>query len=84
MGAKGAVFQPEDIELMKAILDEAIAALPMSQQTSSMKAELASNILSMASQGDRDPIRLREAALQFATNRSRYPSHDISVYRQAV
>ena len=84
MKVKGAVFEPDDIELMKAILDEAVAKLPLAQQTSVMKAELASKILSMASRGHRDPLRLREAALHCVANLSRYPSHDISTERQAV
>ncbi len=39
MGAIGAVFQPELIELMKAVLDDAAAMLPEAKRTSTMKAE---------------------------------------------
>jgi len=45
MRAIGAVFQPELIELMKSVLDEATATLPEAKRTSSMKAEIASYIL---------------------------------------
>jgi hypothetical protein len=45
MGAIGAVFQPELIELMKAVLDDAAAMLPEAKRTSTMKAEIASHIL---------------------------------------
>jgi hypothetical protein len=34
MGAIGAVFQPELIELMKAVLDDATAMLPEAKRTS--------------------------------------------------
>ena len=36
MGAIGAVFQPELIELMKAVLDDAAAMLPEAKRTSTM------------------------------------------------
>jgi hypothetical protein len=44
MRAIGAVFQPELIELMKSVLDDATAMLPEAKRTSSMKAEIASYI----------------------------------------
>ena len=43
-----AVFQPELIELMKAVLDDATAMLPEAKRTSTMKAEIASHILACA------------------------------------
>ena len=63
MGAIGAVFQPELIKLMRAVLDDATAILPEAKRTSTMKAEIASNILACAAKGERDPIALRKAAL---------------------
>ena len=42
MRATGRVFQPELIELMKVVLDEATATLPEAKRTSTMKAEMAS------------------------------------------
>ena len=51
MGAIGAVFQPELIKLMKAVLDDAAATLPESKRTSTMTAEIASQILSLCGQG---------------------------------
>ena len=44
----GAVFQPELIELMKSVLEETAAALPEAKRTSTMKAEIASQILACA------------------------------------
>jgi hypothetical protein len=80
---RGAVFQPELIELMKAVLDEATAALPAAQRTSSMKAEIASRILASAAKGERDPTALKVAALLAAVECTHY-SHDISPARSAV
>ena len=51
----GAVFQPELIELMRAVLDTATAMLPEAKRTSVMKAEIASHILACAAKGERDP-----------------------------
>jgi hypothetical protein len=55
------VFDPETILMLKAVLDEAIADLPKNQQTQSQKTLLASRLLELASDGERDPFRLRTA-----------------------
>jgi hypothetical protein len=83
MGAIGAVFQPELIKLMKAVLDEAVATLPESKRTSTMMAEMASQILSHAAKGERNPATLKAAALSAVVECSHY-SHDISPERRAV
>jgi hypothetical protein len=57
-----AVFQPELIELMKVVLDDAAATLPEAKRTSMMKAEIASHILAYAAKGERDPTALKIAA----------------------
>ena len=80
MGAIGAVFQPELIELMKAVLDDATATLPEAKRTSTMKAEIASHILARAAKGERDPTALKSAALLAVVECSHY-SHDISPER---
>ena len=46
-----AVFQPELIELMKTVLEDATAMLPEAKRTSVMKAEIASHILASAAKG---------------------------------
>jgi hypothetical protein len=79
----GAVFQPELIELMKAVLDDATATLPEAKRTSMMKAEIASLILECAARGERTPAALRMAALSGVVECSHY-SHDISPARSAV
>jgi len=83
MGKIGAVFQPELIELMKAVLDDAAATLPEWKRTSAMKAEIASQILACAAKGERDPIALKNNALLAVVECSHY-SHDISPERRAV
>jgi hypothetical protein len=83
MGAIGAVYQPELIQLMKAVLDEAVATLPESKRTSTMMAEMASQILACAAKGERDPATLTVAALSAVVECSHY-SHDISPERRAV
>jgi hypothetical protein len=80
MGAIGAVFQPELIELMKAVLDDAAAMLP---EATTMKAEIASHILAYAAKGERNPTALKIAALSAVVECSHY-SHDISPERRAV
>jgi hypothetical protein len=83
MGTIGAVFQPELIELMKAVLDDATAALPEAKRTSAMKAEIASQILACAAKGERNPAALKMAALRAVVECTHY-SHDISPERRAV
>jgi hypothetical protein len=79
----GGVFQPELIELMKGVLDDAAAMLPEAKCTSTIKAEIASHILACAAKGERDPIALRRAALLAVVECTHY-SHDISPERRAV
>jgi hypothetical protein len=83
MGSIGAVFQPELIELMRAVLDDAAATLPEAKCTSTMKAEIASHILAYAAKGERDPKALKMAALLAVVECTHY-SHDISPERRAV
>ena len=83
MDAIGAVFPPELIQLMKEVLDDAAATLPESKRTSTMMAEMASQILACAAKGERNPATLKMAALLGVVECSHY-SHDISPERRAV
>lgn len=67
---RGAVFDPELIELMKAVLEDATVTLPEAKRTSTMKAEIASRILACAAKGERDPITLKIAALPALVERT--------------
>jgi hypothetical protein len=80
---KGVVFQPELIELMTSVLDDATATLPESKRTSVIKAEIASNILAWAAKGERNPEVLKTRALLIVVDVSHY-SHDISPERRVV
>jgi hypothetical protein len=62
MKPAGASFQPELIELMKPVLDDATAMLPEAKGASAIKAEIASHILICAARGKRDPVALKMAA----------------------
>jgi hypothetical protein len=66
VGPKGALFDPELIELMKSVLDDATAMLPESKRTSSIRAEMASSILACAAKGERNPVALKTQALGVA------------------
>lgn len=63
VAAIGSVFQPAEIKLMRSALEEAAIILPMAQRTSAMKVQMASRILAAAAMGERDPNKLRIAAL---------------------
>lgn len=56
------IFQPDEIKLMGSALDEVTIILP-EMRTAAMKAKLASRILAAAANGERDPNKLRIAAL---------------------
>jgi hypothetical protein len=60
---RGAHFDPETIKIMRAVLDDAWAALRPNQQRELAKVHLAERILAAAANGERDPARLRARAL---------------------
>jgi hypothetical protein len=76
-------FQPELIELMKSVLEDATATLPVARRTSAAKAEMASNILASAAKGERDPNVLKQHAVLTVMEGSRY-WHCISPERRVV
>jgi hypothetical protein len=56
-------YGPETLELLRAVLDEAWEVLTPEQQVDTFKSDMALRILRLAQQGERDPTRLRTAAL---------------------
>lgn len=56
-------FDPETLELLRGVLDEAWGSLPPARQAQSSKSLLAQRILKLAATGERDPLRLRARAL---------------------
>jgi hypothetical protein len=65
---EGGAYDPETIELLRAVLDAAWNSLGAKEQAQSSKCLLAERILHLAATGERDPIRLRAAALSGLIN----------------
>jgi len=63
MKNQGGVFEPETIALLRQCLEEAWNQLPPIEQARVSKTALAQRILNAAASGERDPVRLRTAAL---------------------
>jgi hypothetical protein len=64
MGGKEPVyFDLETVALLRQTLDDAWASLRPEQQAKMLKTALAERILKSAAHGERDPARLRDAAL---------------------
>ena len=61
--AEGALFVPEEIELLQTTLDEVVTMLPAPNRTPAMRSRLASRIMAAAAKGERDPVQLRISAL---------------------
>lgn len=61
--AVGPVYRPDEVKLMRIVLDEAEFILTKAERTAAMKVKLASRILAAAAKGERDPNKLRIAAL---------------------
>ena len=60
---EGAVYCPEELALLGRIFDGALESLSANMQTASSRATIARNILACATGGERDPVKLRLAAL---------------------
>jgi Crp-like helix-turn-helix domain len=67
----GALFDSETIDVMRRVLDEAIAQLPAELRSNEVRVEMATCILKAASSGERNVHRLRTAALLTTTTRQR-------------
>jgi hypothetical protein len=63
MGSSYKAFDPETLSMLKRVFDQSIAALPTALQTPERKSLVASRLLRLAARGERDPVRLRTAAL---------------------
>ena len=64
VGKQPKSFDPETVTLLREILDDAWASLPAEQQSTMQKTALAERMLKSVAQGERDPERLRDAALE--------------------
>jgi hypothetical protein len=56
-------YDPETLNALRAVLDEAWSALTAEQQARTTKSEIAHRILRLAQRGERDPVRLRAVAI---------------------
>jgi hypothetical protein len=59
-------FDPETVAILRETLDDAWACLRPEQQATMQKTALAERMLKSAAHGERDPDRLRDAALDLA------------------
>jgi hypothetical protein len=59
-----AAFGPDDLAAMGAAFDDALRRLGLNDRTDKMTELVARKIISIAKQGERDPVRLCEAALR--------------------
>lgn len=60
-GDHNSSYDPQTINVLRQILDEAWESLPPNRRMD--KSEMAKRILRCAGQGERDPVRLKAAAL---------------------
>jgi hypothetical protein len=59
-------YDPETLTMLRGVLDEVWDALPNDRQARMPKSEMVERILKRAASGERDPIRLKAAALLVA------------------
>jgi hypothetical protein len=59
----GGFYDPDSVAILTAALDDAWNSLLPAQQAHTTKADLAWRMLKIAATGERDPVRLRAAAL---------------------
>ena len=82
MELRYAAFKPEELTLLRKVLDDTVEGIPPQFRTSEVKGRLAERILNRAAKGDRDPVRLRTAALLDFDFRP-LPSHDFPAIRRS-
>lgn len=58
------ILAPAEIVRLKAVLNEVVLALPKQQRSCAMQASVAEQLLKLAAEGEKDPIRLKERALR--------------------
>jgi hypothetical protein len=60
---KMGAYDPEALTLLRNALDQAWSSLPDERRAKMLKSEMAHRILKRAAEGERDPVRLRAAAV---------------------
>jgi hypothetical protein len=69
----GVCFDPETVELLRTVLDDAWSSISAHRKARTSKTELAERILVAAGRGERDPETLRAIALMRPTIESKSP-----------
>ena len=64
----GPVFSPADIVILSTAFEDALRALNLTNRDDPTTEIVAKKIIEIAKQGERDPVRLRERAIQALTN----------------
>ena len=59
----GHVYQPEELMMLRVVMERAIDSLPIAHRTLHAKQKIAYHILDCAATGERDPVELEIAAL---------------------
>jgi hypothetical protein len=62
------IFDPKEIVRLKAVLNEVVLSLSKQQRSCEMQASVAEQLLKLAADGEKDPIRLKERALPALRN----------------
>jgi hypothetical protein len=62
------VFSPADIVILSTAFEDALRALNLTNRDDPTTEIVAKKIIEIAKQGERDPVRLRERAVQALTN----------------
>ena len=57
-------FNPEDVTLLRDVFEDTLRALKLVDRSDPVTMLVARTIIELASQGERDPARLRQAAVQ--------------------
>lgn len=58
------ILAPDEIARLRAVLNEVVLAVPKQQRSCGMQASVAEQLLKLAAEGEKDPIRLKERALR--------------------
>jgi hypothetical protein len=61
---KGHVFGPDEIEVLSTAFEGALVELQLVDRTDPATELVAKRIIDLAQRGERDPVRLREAAVK--------------------
>jgi hypothetical protein len=72
MSGTGSAYGPEELSMLRRVMDEVVGSLPVALRTPVAKARIAKQLLDRAAAGERDPIELRLAALADLSGNSRH------------